>query len=91
MSVYRVEVLQQPSVLRWFQHDDATFAQQHLIAERALAVGELDQLAADVDNQYLVGSPDLFLLGRRLFDFLDGPERWLARIYLSSFFVATLA
>lgn len=77
MSVYRVELSQQTPALRWYRHDEATFAEQALLAERPLPADALEKLTAAVDKKYRVGSPDMFALGRQLYEFLDGPDRWL--------------
>ncbi|MCH7814195.1 MAG: hypothetical protein IID40_09265, partial [Planctomycetes bacterium] len=44
-----------------------------LIAERDLPPAAIDELVARVEKGYAKTSPDLADIGRRLYDWLDGP------------------
>ncbi|MFN7962138.1 MAG: CHAT domain-containing protein [Thermoanaerobaculia bacterium] len=51
-----------------------------LLGERPLPAAEVAALVSEVEAGYSAAAPDLLGLGRRLYDWLDGPtERWLAR------------
>ena len=53
-----------------------------LIDERELNRAEVDAWIDQVETGYADVSPALGLLGRRLYDWLDGPEhRWLAKAF----------
>jgi hypothetical protein len=63
--------------------ESASFLRLHgedgrLLAERELSVSTVEQLVDQVEREYRTAMPNLVDLGRRLYEWLDGPtERWL--------------
>lgn len=60
--------------LRYWQDNPNAFT------PRTLAAGEVADLAAKAEAEYYaISEPDLVAVGKRLFAWLDGSDRWLAR------------
>lgn len=74
MQTYRIEVFEKTrrvAILRLKdEHGD-------LLKERNLDLERVDAFTSEVEKSYRQTSPDLPDLGRRLYDFIDGGERWL--------------
>jgi tetratricopeptide (TPR) repeat protein/CHAT domain-containing protein len=76
MRKLRFEVLRsttQGSELRFFGSDGKALGQ------RILDPAEIEILLQAVDESYAVGPASLDKLGQQLYDWLDGPERWMRR------------
>ena len=77
MKTYRVTVFDSEGSnprLRWWVPDS------HAPVERSLVVDEVKSWVAEVENSYRVGGLGLDVLGKRLFNWLDGPtDRWVSR------------
>ncbi len=73
MRTCRFEVQQAPGtcVLRFWEDG-------RLLGERPLPQAEVDARIAEIEREYRTAGVDLLTLGRRLYDWLDGPtERWI--------------
>lgn len=76
VHTYVISVFQRTtqSTLRFFGPD------ARLIGERSLPRADVDAFVAHVDDEYDESfEPERSGLGSALYDWLDGPERWLAR------------
>jgi len=55
--------------------------QGQLLGERSLPQADIERFVTEVEKDYRASRLDLSALGRRLYEWLDGPtERWLATL-----------
>jgi hypothetical protein len=81
MNVVRLELKQMASAKAERQLAELRYwlPGQTQYKSRKLALAEIDELYDFIDRDFTTRNLNLLQLGRRLFDWLDGTERWLAQ------------